>query len=173
MNKISSLSHAHPASRSWVPWLYSAFGMSWTLVCQQADSHSLQVQPSRAAFTGYSQNFSVDTKLIFSRRIWANSWSSQSLRKRKRRMKHEWTAKGRKTHIGEEETHGIRAVLQCLSSVLNTMKIGGLLRQPFCYPAMFLTEPLSLFIIIITLFMWALYRPQNSTLLHIYFKLAL
>lgn len=114
----------------------------------------------------------LDTKPIFSRRIWANRWGSRSLRKRKRRMKHAWTAKGRKTHIGKEETHGIRAVLQCLNCMLNTMKIGGLLRQPFCHPAMFLTEPLSLFIIIITLFMWALYRPQNAALLHIYFKQA-
>lgn len=62
MNKVSSLAHAHLASRSWVPWLYSVFGVFCTWLGQQAESRSLQLHSSRAALGGYSQNFLAGRK---------------------------------------------------------------------------------------------------------------
>ena len=54
MNKVSSLAHALPASRS-SPFCTKPVFCTW--VCQQAESRSLQVLSSRAALAAYSQNF--------------------------------------------------------------------------------------------------------------------
>lgn len=72
--------------------------------------------------------------------------------------------------IGEEDTHRIQGGLQCLDCMFTTMKAVGLLRQLSCHPAMFLTEALSLCIVVSLLIMWAQCRPQNSELLHICFR---
>ena len=170
MNKVSSLAHALPASTS-SPFCTKRVFCTW--VCQQAESRSLQVLSSRAALAAYSQNFlaghkthiqqedvSKPPRLIISQEkkkedeTWLNSQRQELLLVRR-------------THMGYEL---FSVQLNCMS---NTMKTGGLLRQPSCHPATFLAEPVSLCIIVTPPFVWALYRPQNSVLFHIYFRQSL
>lgn len=131
-----------------------------TLLCHQAERCSLQVHSSGTTLVSRSQNFLAGRTPAWSEQTSeAHNLSGKEKRGR---------AKSRKIRV--EDTHETQAVLQCLNPVFNTMKIGGLQGQPCCRAAMCLDEPLSLCIIITPPFMWALYRPQNSILLHICFR---
>lgn len=116
INKVSSLAHAHPASRSWVPWLHSVFGVFCTLVCQQAKSHSLQVQSSRAALAGYSQNFLAGHKIHIQQEDVSKRprLILSGKKKKKRRWNMSEQPKGGRLLLVGGDTHGVWAVLQCL-----------------------------------------------------------
>lgn len=116
INKVSSLAHAHPASRSWVPWLHSVFGVFCTLVCQQAKSHSLQVQSSRAALAGYSQNFLAGHKIHIQQEDVSKRLRLilSGKKKKKRRWNMSEQPKGGRLLLVGGDTHGVWAVLQCL-----------------------------------------------------------